>query len=153
MRKRPAVIFDMDGTLVHAQELRLAHLVPTPERKWKDFNAFHRESVNAPPNPDVVALARAFAEAGLDVIIVTARRAVWRHHTAWWLALHDVPSVAMFMRANDDGRPDYEVKRDILRSIQRTHRIVHAVDDNPHVIRLWAEHGIPTTVIPGWQDN
>jgi beta-phosphoglucomutase-like phosphatase (HAD superfamily) len=51
--KRTAVIFDMDGTLANVSSIR--HLVkPNSERHWKDFHAFHRESVNVPAHAHVV---------------------------------------------------------------------------------------------------
>jgi hypothetical protein len=30
---------------------------------------------------------------------------------------------------------------------------MHAVDDNPNVIRLWEEYGIPTTKIGTWDGS
>ncbi len=51
-----------------------------------------------------------------------------------------------------DGRPDVEVKADILARIRRTWTVVAAVDDNPSVVGLWRSHGIPTHVVPGWDD-
>lgn len=56
----------------------------------------------------------------------------------------------MWMRAHNDHRPDYLVERDILRRIRTLYHPVHAWDDNPTVLQLWAEEGIPTTVVPGW---
>jgi hypothetical protein len=87
------------------------------------------------------------------ILIVTARKHRYRHHTAWWLALHEVPSEELHMRANHDARPDYEVKRDMLADILCDYQVVHAWDDNPHVLRLWSEHGIPTTTVPGWSER
>ena len=53
-------------------------------------------------------------------------------------------------RASYDNRPDYEVKRDILRELRESYEIIHAWDDNPSVIKLWQEEGIPVTIVPGW---
>lgn len=145
---RPAVIFDMDGTLADVSGIR-HHVVGAPG-KWKDFDAFHAASVDVPPHDWVVDLARKFDAAGLDVLVVTARRAKWRHHTAWWLALNGVPSAALFMRPDGDSRPDRVVKADILARIKQTHDVVLAVDDNPAVIDLWKANGIPTLTVPGW---
>ena len=145
MERRPGVIFDMDGTLADVAGIR--HLVRGTRR---DFDAFHRESVNVPPHDDIVAMARDFDARGVDVIIVTARRAKFRNPTAFFLAIHDIPSVALFMRGDRDGRPDVEVKRDILARIRQTHDVVMAVDDNPAVIALWREEGIPVHVVPGF---
>jgi hypothetical protein len=90
---------------------------------------------------------------GHDVLIVTARSAKYRNQTAMWLAINDVPSTALFMRGNKDQRKDYLVKKDILAKINKTWEVVHAVDDNPEVIALWKENGIPTTIIPGFFDS
>ena len=86
-------------------------------------------------------------------MIVTARKAKWRNHTAMWLAQNGVPSDAMYMRADHDQRPDYEVKSDILARMRQSFNVVHAVDDNPNVLRLWDEHGISTTRVPGWDES
>ena len=147
-RKKPtAVIFDMDGTLADVSSIR--HHVRGANR---DFHRFHVESAGVPPNQHVVEMARQAAVDGHHVAIVTARRAKYRNHTAMWLALNGVPSHSLHMRADDDGRPDYEVKKDIHAKISREFNIVHAVDDNPSVIKLWQENNIPTTVVPGFED-
>jgi phosphoglycolate phosphatase-like HAD superfamily hydrolase len=152
MNNKPrAIIFDMDGTLANVSGIR-HYLRPTPPSRKKDFDAFHAESVDCPPNPAVVNHAMVAHLLGHAIIIVTARRARWRNHTAWWLALHGVPSDAMFMRGDKDNRPDYHVKSDILDAILHTWDVVHAVDDNPSVIALWEERGIPTTIVEGWED-
>jgi phosphoglycolate phosphatase-like HAD superfamily hydrolase len=152
MNNKPkAIIFDMDGTLANVSGIR-HYLRPTPPHRSKNFDAFHAESVDCPPNPAVLNHAMVAHLLGHQIIIVTARRARWRHHTAWWLALHGVHSDAMFMRGDKDNRPDYLVKQDILAAIQHTWDVVHAVDDNPSVIALWQEHGIPTTIVEGWED-
>lgn len=146
--KPTAVIFDMDGTLVDVQGIR--HLLHGPS---KDFDAFHRASVDCPPHRHVIDAVHQAQLEGHTILIVTARKHRYRHHTAWWLALHEVPSEELHMRANHDARPDYEVKRDMLADILRDYQVVHAWDDNPHVLRLWSEHGIPTTTVPGWSER
>ena len=65
--------------------------------------------------------------------------------------MHGVPSDMLMMRGNEDNRKDYEVKRDMLNTIRKAYDVVHAWDDNPAIIRLWAEEGIPHTVVPGWE--
>jgi len=147
---RNAVIIDMDGTLADVSGIR--HFVmPTAERPWKSFDEFHGESVNCPPIPQAVDIARQAHADGLAVLIVTARRHKWRHHTAWWLAMHDIPSHALFMRHDKDQRADVEVKADILARIRRSWNPILAVDDNPNVLKLWIAEGIETIVIPGWE--
>ncbi|WP_030898635.1 hypothetical protein [Streptomyces sp. NRRL F-5126] len=144
---REAVLFDMDGTLCDVRGIR--HLLDGPGR----FAAFHSASVDCPPHPHVVQAAREAHAEGLAVLIVTARETRWRNHTAMWLALNDVPSDAMWMRARGDYRPDFEVKRDILAGIRTRYRPVAAWDDNPAVIELWRGEGVPVHVVPGWDDH
>ena len=141
------VIFDMDGTLADVRSIR--HHVVNDSRR-KDFDAFHAESVNVPANQHVAQAARQAHRDGLAVLIVTARKAKWRHHTALWLAINNIPSDGMWMRADHDNRPDREVKTDILHRIRQTFEVVHAWDDNPAVIAVWESHGIPTTKVEGW---
>lgn len=88
-----------------------------------------------------------------DIIVVTARKEAWRAHTAYWLRKWVIPHDALFMRENKDYRPDYEIKKDILEHINLFWDVKHAVDDNPHIIKLWEENGIPTTKIGDWDGN
>ena len=142
--KPTAFIFDMDGTLANVEGIR--HLLKTPT----GYNAFHAASIDSPPHGWVVATAHQAKADGHAILIVTARVAKWRNITASWLAVNGVPSDAMFMRGNKDMRPDYEVKKGILDKIRKTWDVVHAMDDNPSVIALWQEEGIPVTRVPGW---
>jgi hypothetical protein len=145
--KTDAVIFDMDGTLADVSSIR-HHLLSDPRRK--NFHAFHSESVNVPAHPHVVEAAQRVHADGFAVLIVTARKAMWRNHTAFWLAINNVPSDGMWMRADHDNRPDGQVKTDILARIRRSFNVVHAWDDNPAVLAVWDAHGIPTTRVEGW---
>lgn len=150
-----AVIFDMDGTLANVSSIRhhLTAFDATKRRVIKHFDMFHAESVNVPPHPHVVNAAQVAKMLGNDVLIVTARKHMWRHQTAWWLAMHNIPSDALFMRGNDDNRPDYDVKKDILSTIRQAWIPIHAWDDNPNIIRLWNEEGISCTIVDGWKNG
>lgn len=147
--KRKGVIFDVDGTLADVRSIR--HYVVGTRRK--NFDAFHAESVNVPPHAHVANAAQVAEMLGHDVLVVTARKVRWARHTAMWLALNQIPSAAMFMRGDADGRPDVEVKRDILRAIKRSWDVVAAWDDNPKIIELWKSEGIPTNIVEGWIDD
>lgn len=148
MSRPLASIYDVDGTLVDVSGIR--HLIHGPGR----FHAFHMASIDCPPHSWVVEDARRDAAAGLAVLIVTAREAapLYRHVTAWWLALHQVPSEAMWMRAQHDGRADAVVKAEILAKIARRYEVVAAHEDQPRVAAVWEAAGIPVTMVPGWKD-
>lgn len=153
--KRTAVIFDMDGTLADVSSIRhyLTTFEATKRRIIKHFDRFHAESVNVPPHNHVVNAAQVAKMLGHDVLIVTARKHMWRHHTAWFLAMHNIPSDALFMRGNQDNRPDYEVKKEILSIIRKAWNPIYAWDDNPSIIKLWTEEGISCTIVDGWDNG
>lgn len=146
---RSAVIFDVDGTLADVRSIR-HHVVGT---RRKNFDAFHSESVNVPTHEHVANAARVVHLLGSDVLVVTARKVRWARHTAMWLALNNIPSEAMFMRADHDSRPDVEVKKDILISIKNRWDVIGAWDDNPKIIELWKSEGIHTNIVEGWIDD
>lgn len=141
-----AELYDMDGTLCDVRDIR--HFVTGPER---NFEKFHRESVNCPPHPHVVEAARAAHAAGKAVLVVTARSTLFRNHTAFWLAMHGVPSDRLFMRRAGDQRADVLVKQDIFERIRTRWTVVRAWDDNPNVIALWQHFDLPVEIVPGWE--
>lgn len=151
INKNKAWIFDVDGTLANVDPILhyVQNINDLPEFK-KDFDKFHGESIHVPPHEEVVDMVWDALDDNCDIIIVTARREEWRAHTAYWLRENDIPHHALFMRGNKDYRVDYEVKQDILDHINLFWYVEHAVDDNPKVIKLWEENGIPTTKIGTW---
>lgn len=156
-RLRPkAVIVDVDGTLVDVSSIRhhvLAALNPDGTYSTKNFDAFHQDSVNCPAIDETVEQVRAWHANGYKILIVTARGRKYYPQTAWWLAEHAIPHDALEMRDTWDQRADYVVKREIYDKLSRKYDIIHAVDDNPNVIKLWRELGIPVTVVPGWLEE
>ena len=150
--KPTAVIFDMDGTLADVSSIRryLDKYEASGRTHHKDFNSFHAESVNCPPHSYVVNAAQVAHLLGHKILVVTARKHMWRNHTAWWLAMHGIHSDALFMRGNDDNRKDYEVKKDMLETIRKAYIPIYAWDDNPSIIKLWTEENIPCTIVEGW---
>ncbi|MEN3586721.1 hypothetical protein AAH978_21615 [Streptomyces sp. ZYX-F-203] len=145
--RRKAEIFDVDGTLVDVSGIR--HLIDGPG----GFAAFHLAGASCPAHPHVVEAAREAHAEGRAVLVVSGRERRWERLTSMWLALHEVPSDGLWMRRLGDYRPDYVVKREILASLRRRYDVVRAWDDNPNVIRLWQEEGIPVEVVPGWTDE
>jgi hypothetical protein len=116
----------------------------------RDYNAFHEASIDALPNIEVIEMLNNSVSDRHSVLIVTSRKEKYRGLTSMWLAKNNIRSHGLFMRADDDNRPDYEAKKDMLDSISKLWNVVHAVDDNPNVIRLWEDHSIPTTKIGNW---
>jgi hypothetical protein len=147
MTTRPkAVIVDVDGTLADVRAIR--HHVTT---KPKNFDAFHAASAHVPANQQAIDFVTRHHAAGFIIIVVTARLQTWFDVTRTWLDAHvPVPFDGPFHRPDGDFRPDVQVKRDIYRYLSRHFDIRGAIDDNPNVIALWDELGIPVEVVPGW---
>ena len=138
-----AVIFDMDGTLCDTSTT--VHFVQGEDR---NFDAFHAASMECPPHQHVVDGLRKAQADGLAVIIVTARTSKWRDYTIKWLDGLDISYDALYMRIEADFRPDYVIKKDILKQILADgFTPVHAWDDSDKVIALWRENGIEVTEV------
>lgn len=148
MKKSSAVICDVDGTLCDVGAIRY-HVDPSRVgfTGTKDFQLFHSESLYCPPHEWVVALIRELSAAGEHIIVVTAREERWSFLTTLWLSEHAVPYDEIHFRRNGDGRPDRQIKLEILRDIQRRNRVVLAVDDNPTIVQMWRENDIPTAEV------
>lgn len=146
-----AAIFDMDGTLSDPSH-RLHHL--DGEKDWK---AFHDGMIDDAPNEGVVELARILKRAateglGIDaVLVVTARHddPAYERMTREWLELHDVPCDRLYMRRNDDTRPDHVIKQEILqRILDDGYEPILVVDDREKVVRMWRSMGITALQCP-----
>lgn len=148
MKKPPAVIVDVDGTLVDVRSTRRHVLGPK-----KDFDAFHRDALDCPPIDATVEMCIGWHDLGHRILVVTARKYRWETGTLAWLDQHlPVPYEGPFMRGDDDNRPDYEIKREIYDMLAERFDLCHAIDDNPKVIALWEELGLCVTTVPGWSD-
>lgn len=144
--KRRAVVLDMDGTLVDIKPI--LHLA-----KSEDYEAFHRASINMSPNEKVLALAKYLNAMNFELLVVTARSERFRSICEAWNHKHQVPVDAIFMRNDDDLRPDYEVKSDIHAQLLKDYEIWLAVDDNPEVLSMWESKGVAILDVGGWPDE
>jgi hypothetical protein len=143
--KPTAHIYDVDGTLANVDPY--LHLVRGSDR---DYDAFHEASIDALPNVEVLEMLNNSVSDGHSILVVTSRKEKYRGLTSMWLAKNNIRSHGLFMRADDDNRPDYEAKKDMLDKINQLWDVQHAVDDNSNVIRLWEDNHIPTTKIGTW---
>ena len=143
---KPAVAFDLDGTLVDTREI--THFVEKDEKGRRNFDMFHRSSLFVPPNPEVVQILNDAQAAGHPVLITTARSQEYAEVSQRWLHENGITFDNYYCRKQGDFRPDYEVKKDIFDEIDKDYFLVHAVDDNPAAIKNWEDHGVLVTKIP-----
>lgn len=149
--KRPAVIFDVDGTLALTDDIIHHVAVSHPRYTVRDMDAYHEAARTIPARPGTAAAARCWHASGVLVIIITSRPDVYQHYLVEWLDAESIPAALIRMRAAGDDRPDVEVKRDHVAALARTFKLVHAYEDNPYVVAMLRdEFTIETTHIPGW---
>jgi hypothetical protein len=110
--KPTAHIYDVDGTLANVDPY-LYHV----RGSNRDYNAFHEASIDALPNIEVLEMLNNSVSDGNSILVVTSRKEKYRGLTSMWLAKNNIRSHGLFMRADDDNRPDYEAKKEDRKSV------------------------------------
>lgn len=140
-----AIIVDLDGTLVDVREIR--HFLANRPR---DFDSFHSSSRNSPPNEIVGKLVTRLNALGFQICVLSGRSDKWRDLSTKWLAQHNIPHAELLLRAIGDFRADIVVKQEMFLKLGEKYDVVLAFDDNPAIVSLWRELGIPCVAVPGW---
>lgn len=125
-----AIIVDLDGTLADMGE-----------RRPYDF----MDCGNDQPHPHIVKLVRSYKLVQrVYVLIVSGRKEQCRFITQSWLRAWGVPWDALFMRPDDDNRPDDVFKLELFeREIGPQYNIDFVLDDRNKVVRMWRGIGLP----------
>lgn len=149
--RAPAVIVDIDGTVA-------LHVLPSGHltRPHHQYRAVAWDL----PNQPVIDTVCALQAAGHRIIFCSGRPIIddngynvggatynWLHqYVGEWAR-----RAPLFMRAQNDQRPDDVVKTEIYHRFIRDHYDVRlAFDDRPRVIRAWQALGVPVfDVAPG----
>lgn len=142
-----AVIFDVDGTL--CDTTGIVYLIHDQD----DLDAFHRASAECPRNPWVENEFYRWWASSDEIIVVTGRSERWRGLTEKWLTDHGFSGcyTHLYMRPEGDNRSGWEFKQSLLPHLRAEHGdILHAYDDDPRIVHMWARNDIPATMIPGW---
>lgn len=145
-----STIFDLDGTLCDCNH-RLHYVTTKP----KNYKAFFKGIPHDLPILGVQELVYSLQRAGQVILFVTARPEYTRAMTMGWLQKY-VPTSAidenLYMKADDDHRKDYEVKKDLLNAVRGDgHWPLVAVDDKPAVIKMFIENGLTGLWVGGGQ--
>lgn len=131
------VVVDIDGVVAD-----VSHRLHLLDRRPRDWDQFFAASADDPPLPEGVALVTGLPP-GHALCWLTGRPERNRAITEQWLARHGMPDRPLLMRADPDRRPARQAKRDHLRALRRTHRVALVVDDDPAVIAMLTEDGLP----------
>lgn len=133
------ILFDVDGTLTELNGRQDFLKQGNPD--WGKFNG---EMDRDLPNTPVVELYKTLYESGkYEMIIISARQERFRKLTETWLFWHKIPFKTLIMRADDDNRPDAEVKQDILNNLLKQGKeILFTVDDRQAVVDMWRANSV-----------
>jgi predicted kinase len=125
-----AIICDLDGTLA---------LIAG--RNPYDAARCEQDALNMPVASILVERHRM----GEQVLLVSARQESHRAPTERWLAAHNIPYTALWMRPTGDQRKDVLVKEEIYKEhIEGHYAIVFALDDRNQTVAFWRSLGIAT---------
>ena len=95
------------------------------------------------PNIPVVTVVRALIRDGNQVRYMTGRMEQCRRATVMWLRRHVADATRpadVWMRADDDMRPDWEVKRELYdEHIRGLREVEGVIDDRERVVRMWRD--------------
>lgn len=132
---RPAVIFDIDGTLA----------ILTPEReamlKERRFGDYFEELGAEAPNLRMRYLLKSLSIENA-IIISTGRPIEFEDVTTRWLRKYHMPFSVLLMRDNNTER-DREIKRKHIQEVRSSgYTIIGMFDDRPSVIKMAREEGI-----------
>jgi hypothetical protein len=137
---KPCWIFDIDGTLAD-----LRHRLPHIQKSPKDWDGFFSAVDGDAPIPHVIAVCCTLG-LGTPIVLSSGRPERTREATIKWLVRHKVWLVvhAMYMRADGDHRPDFQVKRELLARMRNDGwSPIMAFDDRDQVVRMWRSEGVP----------
>lgn len=158
---RTCIIYDLDGTISDDSWRRQKFLSSDSPSSWEDYfiNCGKDNLINSH-----------LIDFNHDIVIMTGRPEYARSQTIAWLRrIGIMPTgnwknlnfltpydydksgrVILFMRKHNDIRPNWEVKKDMVKKFIKKNpdrEIIMAYDDDPAVIKMYKRHGIPCQLI------
>lgn len=135
---RPAVVFDMDGTLADCEH-RIHWIKGDSKKNWKKF---FEGAGDDPPREEIVRLAKELA-LNNAILIASGRPESLRSVTSKWLAKYGVEHEEMYLRKNGDFRPDGQVKAEMVSQMKKDgFEPWLVVDDRQTAVDSWRALGL-----------
>ena len=132
-----SIIVDIDGTIADNM-----HRQSVLDAEPKDWDAFFRECHLDLPIEPIVEIVK-LLEPHYAILIVTGRSEKYRELTKFWLKKYNIPYDELYMRPENDYRPDHEIKEEILFTIRKNnYNPLLAIDDRQSVVDMWRRNGL-----------
>lgn len=144
--KPQAFIFDIDGTIADCSH-RLPLIYENVEKRIKkpnpDWDAFHKASNGDLPISNVMRVLASLDNA-YNILFVTGRPEFTRDRTQKWLdTFLWLDSYWLYMRPDNNRRPDYQVKREIYETqIKDKYDVIGVFEDRDQCVQMWRELGL-----------
>ena len=142
---KDVVVVDLDGTLYDSTNRE-------PLAETKQWEEFHRRSIEDPPNMAVLQTLYALDALGPEITIIacTGRNDAHRKITDDWLMKHEVPVQEVLMRPEGNFASDAEIKVALLEEWIGENRpglaLVEAVllvlEDRDKMVEAWRDLGL-----------
>lgn len=135
------VIVDVDGTLAEFHPDTVHHWVLGPAKQWDPFFAYMAE---APVIEPVARLVKLLKAQGQQIVICSGRPDTHRAHTQQWLARHEIPFDAMYLRPDGHDHVDDEKVKEALLAAMRDDGFEPwlVLDDRDAVVAQWRALGL-----------
>ena len=132
------IIIGLEGVLAR-HEWRL------PLIESEGWQAYHEAASRDAPNEPMVDLVRAMSLRGCYVACITARPQSWYSATSKWMLRHGLLIDTIYMRADDDFRPDAAFRSTAVKEIlDKAKNVLFAIDDAEKACDVYRAAGIPT---------
>lgn len=127
-----AYMVDIDGTLAHMRR-------GTDGRGPFDWKRVGEDDLDV----SVAEVVGSLHSQGFTVILMSGRDGVCREETIAWLDMHEVPYDELYMRAEDDMRPDDIVKHELFdEHVRDKYNVLGVFDDRKKVVDMWLKMGL-----------
>ena len=150
---RPAVIFDLDGTLCDTTHRK--HLLPENKSitsddwdndlakdAWREFHMWCGHDTLIHP---VAEILYQYWIKNTKIIFCTARPFYVYDLTIGWISKH-IPGIKgfynIYMREIDDKRKSAILKLEMLEHIRKEYNVVCAFEDHPEAIKMFNDNGV-----------
>lgn len=141
--REPTIIFDIDGTLADVSK-RVKYLQGEKKDRGKFYEGVEDDEV-IQPIADLLRAVDHSYQPFLQLVCVTARpERTWYDTVRWLNEKAGFDPYKIFMRDDDDNRPEAEVKRDIVQFLRREgYHIAVAFANRDEIVKMYRDMGIP----------